>query len=105
MGGDRSHSQSQPSIPPPIAADVAFQLPLFPVIRSDDASYGRGFEAERLELSGQGQASFFGGAVEDHFGERLHVSGSEFTDEHPFAALQIWQEHQIRHYSAYLSSM
>ena len=97
--------QSQPSIPPPIAAHVAFQLPLFPEIRSDDASFGCGFDAERPELFGQGQPFFFGGAVKDHFGESLRVSGSEFTDEFPFAALQIWQEHQIRHYSAYLSSM
>ena len=29
---------------------------------------------------------------------------SEFIDEYPFAALRTWREHQIRHYSAYLSS-
>ncbi len=97
MGSNSSHSQPQPSIPPPIAADVAFRLPLFPEIRSDDASYGRGFDAERLELFGQGQAFYSGGTVEDHFGESLHVSGLEFTDEYPFAAPQIWQKHQIRH--------
>ena len=29
---------------------------------------------------------------------------SEFIDEYPFAALRIWQERQIRHYNAHLSS-
>lgn len=105
MSRDSPRSQSHPLIPPPITAHVAFQLPLFPEIRSDDASYGCGLEAKRLELFGLGQAFFFGGAVKDHFGEGLHVSGSAFTDEYPSAALQIWQEHQTRHYSAYPSSM
>ena len=104
-GGDSPYSRTQPLIPPPIAAHVAFQFRLFPEIRSDDASFGCGFDAERPELFGQGQPFFFGGAVKDHFGESLHVAGSEFTDERPFAALQVWLEHRIRHYSAYLSSM
>ena len=67
MGSDSPWSQSQPSIPPPFAGHVAFQLPLFPEIRSDDASYGRGFDAERPELFGLEQAFFFGGAVGYHF--------------------------------------
>ena len=52
MGGGRPHSQSQLSIPPPIAAHVAFQFRLFPEIRSDDASCGCGPDAERPELFG-----------------------------------------------------
>ena len=104
MGGGRPHSQSQPSIPPPFAGHVAFQLPLFPEIRSDVASFGCGFDAERPELFGQRQPFFFGGAVEDNFGEGPYVFGSEFTDEYPFASLQILQVYQIQHYSAYLSS-
>ena len=103
-GGDSPHSQSQPLIPPPTAAHVAFQFQLLSEIPPDDASYGRGFDVERPELFGQRQPFFFGGGVADHYGESLHVSGSEFTDEYPIVALRIWQEHQIRHYSANLPS-
>ena len=57
-----------------------------------------------LSSLARGRRSFWG-AVEGHFGESLYMSGLEFTDEYPFATLQIWQEHQIRHYNANVSSM
>ena len=60
MGSGSPHSQSQLSIPPPVAAHVVFQFRLFPEIRSDDASYGCGFDVKRLELFGQRQAFVFG---------------------------------------------
>ena len=82
VGGDSPHSQSQPLIPPLIAAHVAFRFRLFPEIRSDDASYGLGFEAERLELfglskrsfSGGGRGPFWRGAARVRFGVHRRIS-------------------------------
>ena len=51
-GGDSPHLQSQPLIPPPIPAHIAFRFPLFPEIRSEDASCGCGLDAERPVLFG-----------------------------------------------------